>query len=132
MLRRSKPGAKYANGWFAHLMVDYFFALNYLRDWQRKPSHIINFKSKLFRHYVTGGNVQGLTSEILLRFSDVLPTDVISEEVKLHWYVMLGKLQNLLFKRKMDTQLYIKILIVQASFLHCFFACFTLVFFWLQ
>ena len=32
----------------------------------------------------------------------------------------------------MDTQLYIKILIVQASFLHCFFACFTLVFFWLQ
>ena len=29
----------------------------------------------------------------------------------------------------MDTQLYIKILIVQAYFLHCFFACFTLFFF---
>ena len=36
--------------------------------------------------YQKGGNVQGLTSEILLRFSDVLPTDVISEEVKLHRY----------------------------------------------
>lgn len=28
----------------------------------------------------------------------------------------------------MDTELYIKILIVQANFLHCFFACFTLFF----
>lgn len=29
----------------------------------------------------------------------------------------------------MDAELYIKILIVQANFLHCFFACFTLFFF---
>ena len=36
--------------------------------------------------YQKGGNVQGLTSEILQRFSDVLPANVISEQVKLQRY----------------------------------------------
>ena len=36
--------------------------------------------------YQKGGNVQGLTSEILQQFSDVLPTNDISEQVKLHRY----------------------------------------------
>ena len=36
--------------------------------------------------YQKGGNVQGLTSEILQRFYDVLPANVTSEQVKLHRY----------------------------------------------
>ena len=36
--------------------------------------------------YQKGGDVQGLISEILQRFSDVLPANVTSEQVKLHRY----------------------------------------------
>ena len=36
--------------------------------------------------YQKGGDVQGLISKILQRFSDVLPSKVISEQVKLHRY----------------------------------------------
>ena len=48
--------------------------------------HVTYNDTKRIISYQKGGNVQGLTSEILQRFSDVLPANVISEQVKLQRY----------------------------------------------
>lgn len=48
--------------------------------------HVTYNDTKRIVSYQKGGNVQGLISEILQRFSDVLPANVTSEQVKLHRY----------------------------------------------
>lgn len=48
--------------------------------------HVTYNDTKRIVSYQKGGDVQGLISEILQRFSDVLPANVTSEQVKLHRY----------------------------------------------
>ena len=48
--------------------------------------HVTYNDTKRIISYQKGGDVQGLISKILQRFSDVLPSNVISEQVKLHRY----------------------------------------------
>ena len=48
--------------------------------------HVTYDDTKRIVSYQKGGDVQGLISEILQRFSDVLPANVTSEQVKLHRY----------------------------------------------
>ena len=48
--------------------------------------HVTYNDTKRIVSYQKGGDVQGLISEILQRFSDVLPANVTSEQVKLHLY----------------------------------------------
>ena len=48
--------------------------------------HVTYNDTKRIISYQKGGDVQGLTSKILQRFSDVLPSNVISEQVKLLRY----------------------------------------------
>lgn len=48
--------------------------------------HVTYNDTKRIVSYQKGGDVQGLISEILQRFSDVLLANVTSEQVKLHRY----------------------------------------------
>ena len=48
--------------------------------------HVTYNDTKRIVSYQKGGDVQGLISEILQRFSDVLSANVTSEQVKLHRY----------------------------------------------
>ena len=48
--------------------------------------HVTYSDTKRIISYQKGGDVQGLISEILQRFSDVLPANVISKQVKLQRY----------------------------------------------
>ena len=48
--------------------------------------HVTYNDTKRIVSYQKWGDVQGLISEILQRFSDVLPANVTSEQVKLHRY----------------------------------------------
>ena len=48
--------------------------------------HVTYDDTKRIVSYQKGGDVQGLISEILQRFSDILPANVISEQVKLQRY----------------------------------------------
>ena len=48
--------------------------------------HVTYNDTKRIISYQKGGDVQGLISEILQRFSDILPANVISKQVKLQRY----------------------------------------------